>query len=78
MHKYAAQWNHLKPVVACSCVCQIVPSMLYNDCIFTLFDLQCNSCKSPPVGDYFEYKKVHFCRKCYNHHLTTGEKYTKR
>lgn len=37
----------------------------------------CNSCQSPPVGDYYEYKKVHLCRKCYDHYLTTGEKYTR-
>ena len=43
-----------------------------------LFSLQCKSCKNPPVGDYYEYKKVNLCRKCYKHHLRTGEKYTKR
>ncbi|CAH3197950.1 unnamed protein product, partial [Porites evermanni] len=37
----------------------------------------CKSCRNPPVGDYYEYKKVHLCRKCYDHHLKTGEKYTK-
>lgn len=29
----------------------------------------CFTCKNPPVGDYYEYKKKHFCRKCYNQHL---------
>lgn len=37
----------------------------------------CKSCRNPPVGDYYEYRKVHLCRKCYDHHLKTGEKYTK-
>ncbi|XP_020902259.1 protein pitchfork [Exaiptasia diaphana] len=38
----------------------------------------CNSCKNHPVGDYYEYKKKHFCRKCYNQHLeSTRSKYPK-
>uniref|UniRef100_A0A6P8J2P6 Protein pitchfork-like n=1 Tax=Actinia tenebrosa TaxID=6105 RepID=A0A6P8J2P6_ACTTE len=37
----------------------------------------CNTCKNNPIGDYYEYKKKHFCRKCYNQHLESQKKYPK-
>ncbi|KAK3747772.1 hypothetical protein QZH41_008795 [Actinostola sp. cb2023] len=36
----------------------------------------CNTCKNHPIGDYYEYKKIHFCRKCYNQHLESQSKYS--
>ncbi|EDO36035.1 predicted protein [Nematostella vectensis] len=35
----------------------------------------CKNCKNHPIGDYYEYKKKHFCRKCYNQLLESGTKY---
>lgn len=35
----------------------------------------CDSCKRPPIGDYFTYKSRALCRNCHSFHSAYGEKY---
>jgi len=35
----------------------------------------CDSCRRPPIGDYYTYNKRALCRTCFTFHSTYGEKY---